>query len=425
MSKINWEINKNEVKRTIKTNKFITRILILQCTVCLTLIALVAANTLIAHTSVDQLKKFIGNKSYYTLHDKGDEDGSYQKYRDSEIEYFKLYRFVNELRQNKDIAFINTVIQPIDIVAESFPDKFGFGYEDGDYEPYQSDNEVFFPVKSIQISYNIFSEFGISVEEGRVFSQQDFILKDSDNVKVILGSEYKDYYKIGDSFKANYLCERMNFEVIGLLPPDTYIPRNGVLVYMDRYILIPAFSEIDYKEYYNLASIALMQQANGQIVTSDKDLNVPGLVKDLSEKYNTVHFHVFEAGKKEIIRDITISDEIVKKLSLIVLTLITFTVVGLTTSILGRIRENYYRYGVHLMNGAALSDISYQMIGWILYIIINALIISILVSVIITGIGRQLIIITLVALIILVLSSVVPAVSINKLDINNLIRRKE
>lgn len=426
MRHINWEIIREEIKKNIARNKFITRILILQCTVCLTLIALVVANVISAHNSIDHLKKYIGDKSYYSLHDNADQNGSYQKYRNSKLEYYKLKCFVTELTQNKDIAFINTIIQPIDLVANNIPEKFCFGYEEGDvHKPYIRNHESFVNVKSIQVSENVFSEFGLSVDKGRNFFIKDYVLKDTNGIKAILGSDYTDNYKIGDTFSAAYLSVRMNFEVIGFLPPDTYIPRNGALEYLDRYILIPAFADIDSEKYYDLASIVLLQQANGQIVTSNKNYNVPGLIKDLSNKYSTIQFDVLKVGKKEIVRTIKLSDEIVKKLSLIVFTLIIFTVVGIITSILGRIRENYYRYGVHLMSGAAMSDISYQMIGLILHIIVCALVISLIISTIILGYGPQLIIIIIVASIIFILSSIVPVVVINKLDINYLIRRKE
>jgi hypothetical protein len=289
-------INGYEIRRSIKNNRFITLILILQCTVCLTLVALVAANAFTAVSSVDHLKEYIGNKSYYSMHDNTDEDGSYQKYRDSETEYYKLLRFVNELRQDKEIAFINTIVQPIDLVGKSVLEKFGYGYEEGAYEPYSRDGEQFFPVKCIQVSGNVFTEFGISVEQGQAFSSQDFVLDNTDNLKAVLGNEYKEYFKIGDRFEAEYLFTRMQFEVSGFLPPNTYIPRNGVLVYMDRYILIPAFSRIDTQRYYDIASIALLQQANGQIITSDKSLDVPDLVKALSNKFNTLYFDVYKAS---------------------------------------------------------------------------------------------------------------------------------
>ncbi|WP_459763281.1 hypothetical protein [Alkaliphilus crotonatoxidans] len=426
IGKLNWEITCNEIKRNVKKNIIITLILILQCTVCFTLIALVIANTLTASSSVNHLKEYIGNKSYYSLHDDADDDGSYQKYINSELEYFKLYKFVDELRNNKDFSFISTIIQPVELFGKDIPEKFRYGYEEGIIEePFILDNEFLIGVKSVQVSKNVFSEFDISVDEGRSFLEQDFVLGNDGRGKVILGNQYKDYYGIGDSFECIYLFEKMSFEVIGFLPPDTYIPRNGRLLYVDRYIIIPAFSEIDIDRYQDLAQIALLQQANGQIVTSKTNLDVPRLVNDLSDKYNTLRFRVFEIGKTEVFNTITLSDEIVKKILLIAIILIIFTVVGLSTSILGRVRENYYRYGVHLISGATLPDIIYQMVGIILFIIGCALFTSLIISIILTGFGLQLIMVIFVAMIVFILASIIPTIIINRLDINHLIRRKE
>ncbi|UNC93268.1 ABC transporter permease [Candidatus Contubernalis alkaliaceticus] len=91
----------------------------------------------------------------------------------------------------------------------------------------ENSDELFYFLKCLHISDNVFAEFGISVNEGRSFQERDFKLDLDDGAKVILGHEYKDIFSIGDTFEAFNLFENMSYEVVGFLPPDTYMPVNG------------------------------------------------------------------------------------------------------------------------------------------------------------------------------------------------------
>ncbi len=432
MFNINWDIIKLEINRNIRNNRFINLTLLMQCIVCFTLIPLVIANTLSANQSAGDFKEFVGNKIYYTLSDMGDEDGSFAIYmRDSGKEYYKLYNFVNELRNNENFTFISTLFQPLDVVFDDkIPDKFYFGYEDGissHPRPYYEDKELLLvSMKAIHVSHNVFSEFGISVAEGSIFSQENFRLDNPDTVKVILGNEYRDYYTLGDTFEAFNLFERMRFEIIGFLPQDTYMPIKGSLFYLDRYIIVPAFSQVDFNKYEDFAKITLSQQANGQIIAPpDTNINIPNLVNKLSDKYNTMYFRVYQIGAQRILNFVKLSDEIIKQLLRISLTLIFFTIVGLSANILGRIHEDYFLFGVHLISGGTLGSILLQMICFISIIVGTALMISLSVSALILGIGVHLLITVLVAVLVLGLSCIAPVINLTRLKVNQLIRRKE
>ncbi|UNC93267.1 hypothetical protein [Candidatus Contubernalis alkaliaceticus] len=191
-------------------------------------------------------------------------------------------------------------------------------------------------------------------------------------------------------------------------------------------MIVPAYSEVDFEKYPDFAKITLLQQANGEIITPpDLYIDLQSLVNDLSNKYNTIRFYVYQADKTGISTTMELSEEAVAQILRIALTLIMFTVVGLSTNILGRVRENYYRYGVHLMSGGTLTGIACQMAGLVLYIIGYALCISLLISAITLGIGMHLIVTLLVALVVFGLSCIAPTIAITRLNVNQLIRRKE
>lgn len=430
---INVDIIKKEVKSNFKHNKFIFIILLLLCVISFTLISMVIANALTTYESVEDFKEYIGDRKYYTLSDNACADGSYDMYMDSMQHYYQLKDFVNDLRQNEDIVFTSTVVQSTHVAYKNNvpPKKFRRGYEEGMKEEprtHEGHDDKLVCVKSIHISSNVLSEFGITVEDGRDFTNQDFSLdSERDYVKVIMGSEYKEFYSTGDTFKGQNLFEKMEFKVIGFLPSDTYMPVKGRLFYLDRYLLIPAFSKIDIEQYEYFAKITLLEQANGQIILPpDKNINVRGLVNDLSNKYNTIEFSVHRSGEGLFSSMVVLSEEAVRKALKIGIILVIFTVIGLTTTLLTRIRENYYRFGVHLMCGATLTDIIFQLIGFNYYLVSIALAISLPISVIIAGINIiHLLIIIAVAVVVFGLSCVIPTVKIAKMDVNYLIRRKE
>ncbi|MTI96896.1 MAG: ABC transporter permease [Firmicutes bacterium] len=427
----NWQIVRAEVHRNIVNKRFIALALITQACICFTLIAIVVANTVAAYTGTEQFRHFIGEKSYYTLNDLGDQDGSFAQYMDLDAEepYMRLRQFVNELRQNEEFSFISTIIQPLRIeYSPDMPDRFLYGYEEGDArEPAPLDDldgALSVSQKAVHICPRVLDEFGITVAEGREFTNSDFAL-DSERVSVILGSEYREFYALGDTFKGLNLFEPMSFEVIGFLPEDTAMPVRGALFFLDRYILVPAFANVDLNQYPTFARITLSQQANGQIVIGDADLDVPRHVDRLSMKYNTFSFDVAKVDDSNIMGALRMSEAVLGVLLRIALVLILFTIVSLSASVLGYIRENYFRYGVHLMSGGSVTDILYQVLGTIGAIVGTALCLSLLTSLVFLGVGLHLLTAVLSALVVLVGSSIVPIVLIARLDVNSLLRRPE
>lgn len=415
-------------KKSLESSKGLSMVLILQCTMCFVLAGLLIYSTLNARIGVDNLEKYVGEKKYYSLHDRAD-GIVYDTYMNSEKDYYKLKGFVSDLKERNDIEFISIICQPIDVEVSSIPEKFRYGYEEGVLEePYSLDEnsvEKFIGTKSIQVSGNIFNEFGLKAEEGNSFLEEDYILDKKKNIKVILGNEYKEFYKIGQNLNAFYLGEKVILDIVGILPKDSYIPMNGELTFLDRYVLMPSFDHVDYSENKDLAHIILSQQANGQIVTSDKELNVPEIVRNSYQKYGTFEFEIYEIGKSGIISAVNISRELSKELFMIMVFLIVFTVMGISVTIVAKIRENYHNYGIHLMCGATPRSILHQILIMIAIIVGVSLLLSLVILVPFTGIGLQHAMVALLSVTVLILSCISPVTLLKKVNVNNLIRRKE
>ncbi len=338
--------------------------------------------------------------------------------------------FVEELRNNKDIDFVNTILQPITIINHNIPDKFFFQYEEGYAEPadVKKVNGAIVQnswVKSIQMSRNVREVFSLEMDSGDFFSDDDYILDEGSYYNAILGYEYKDYFNVGDKIKVDYLYEKIDFQIIGFLKKDTNIVRNNNIVNLDRYVCIPAFTELNYNKYPRLATCALGQQANGQILTLDSKINIAKMVEQNSMKYGTFKFEVYSNNRNETKKIVQLSDDSLNKIRIMNNVLVLFTIASITMSILSRIQKDYYRFGVQLLCGASVYNILSQIVIEIFLIIGVALIFSLIISFIILGFGAYQLLLILVGCIIFVASMMIPSYVLIKKEISHLMRRKE
>lgn len=116
-------------------------------------------------------------------------------------------------------------------------------------------------LKTVMLGESIFRRFDDNIEEGRNLQKSDFTLKSSDQpISAVLGNEYKELYKIGDTFSLELVSKVMNFQVVGFYKPDvSFFMDVGAKhqVSFDYTIVIPHLM-FDYKP---LGEEAVFQQA--------------------------------------------------------------------------------------------------------------------------------------------------------------------
>ncbi|MDR1563868.1 MAG: hypothetical protein LBS74_02815 [Oscillospiraceae bacterium] len=432
MKKINISILSYGIKRLLKKDFNITLVLIFQCVLSFFLLAITFNNTYAAITTNGEFKEFIGDKLYYTVQDLADEDGGFDQYMDSNAKFEDLKDFVESLEQNEQFSYVNTMLQSLYIIDTALPAKFAEGYEQGENALSiirEEDGKKLLSFKGLQVSYNVFEEFGKELETGEYFSKDDFIYDETKPIQVILGNEYKAFYNLGDIIAANDSRYDINIQVKGFLPKDSYMPVKGSIVYLDRYIVYPyysGYSNMGDDKHLRIARFTLAGRANGEIITSDSHLNVQNLIDALSEQYNTFKFKVYSIDSSGINAISQMSEKMANQFLMLALALMFFTVFGISATVVGRIRTQSYEYGVNLISGATLSDIVVQAVGAISCLVLIALAISEFATLIVIGsFGVYLLLTPLLAIITIVISSLIPISSILKMDVNTLIRRKE
>lgn len=411
----------NGITRMFKRKKLLSVLMIIQCFVCTLLINMIFATALKTHSSVSKFSKFIGNKSYYWISDDIEEDDFSLYMENQNGEYEKLKSLHEELKNEKSWTFLSANKQFISINSSDIPEKFLFQYEQGC--PLENEDKSKKDVKCLHVSQNLFSEFGITISDGREFKTEDFMHKNGECVPIILGNEYKNIFSIGQILNGEYLFEDFKFEIIGFLPELTEIPSLGDMgiISCDRYAIMPAFSRENNAEASFFDKASLDQYVNGIIISDMNYADVNERVQKLVLKTGTMKLNVIpESGS---IKNLTsISQKELSRLIYIFVVLTIFTVMSISITINGFIRENYYEYGVHLLSGATVQFLTLQILGFISLIAGISFVLSSLVGWVLVSNLTPVSSLAFSAVIV-VLSSVFPISVVKKIDVNNLIRR--
>lgn len=125
-------------------------------------------------------------------------------------------------------------------------------------------------VKAIQISENVIQDFCITVSEGRLYDQGDFMHEQNEAIPVLMGNAYTSLYNVGDTFDFEYLYDDYTFEVIGFLEKGDHVTLGGKSAVLDTYIVMPSFSIGDNVQITNGLKIHYANKTSG-IVKMDMD----------------------------------------------------------------------------------------------------------------------------------------------------------
>lgn len=417
-----------EAIKSMSRNKILSLGLVIQLSICL-ILSMIAYDDLISSTKKARALEKYNNMFYYSISDQGDEDGTYKKYRNSEMEYINLKNFVNEIRNTDKIIYLSNVRHPIDIINQNIPLKFTFNYEIGDnnkpqfIEDESGEKDLYTWVKGCQISKESKELFDLRMDLGTFFDDEDYKLKDY-SINIILGYEYRDLFQLGDEIDLELFFSKFKGKVIGFLSKDSNIIRKEGIVNLDRYVLIPSFIEMDKSINYDFRSILLAEQANGEIVTFDKSIDIPKIISKTSNKYATLQFNVRNVDGDLTEGMLGISMYALKYIRLLNTIIIVFTIISISLIMIAKLNSEHYRYGVQIFSGASMRDIINQIVFEILLLVLLSIIIT-MVSTVILKINASKIIIIIVSFIIFLLSLIAPIYRLSKTNINEMIRRNE
>lgn len=315
-------------------------------------------------TKVDKLEVEIGDKRELIIGESLSDTDYYSFKRDSESNnYYNSVNLQRDLLESEEVEFIIANTQPIYIYGDDVDKKFLFGYEDGGgCKPFIEDGEKSWFVKTVQVSDEFINHFPVKISEGRFFDESDYSYISGKKVPIILGSEYKEYFKIGDEIKADYLSEKMQLEIIGFLDEKSFFlsHSSNELESCSRYVVLPCFLDVEDGEF---ARSLVLQQFSGVLVSDKNYEEIIEIIDKIKEKN---HLLGWDIGIYDTLQDntiITINDiikqysvmtkEISKHFTILIILMMIGEVVVLCMVIGGIIIDQIKDYGILILNGAS------------------------------------------------------------------------
>ncbi|RCX20838.1 hypothetical protein DFR58_10140 [Anaerobacterium chartisolvens] len=270
------------------------------------------------------------------------------------------------------------------------PPEFKYGYDAG----YDEDNLLDTPkgkvrasrINCVQVSKNCFDIYNMKLLNGRYFSDKDYLYTSEKPLPVIMGYEYRDYYKIGDVLKGDYIAKKLDLEIVGFLKKDSHIRKGEALLYLDRYIVMPIFecteepSDLDERvfqvRHYANKTSGYLKLMKGTVIGE-----VPGIINSISASCGLDNYSVWHIPYSLKVDFLTLSNEYMaaglKYLGYILMAVffILFIILFIKS-----VRAQTKIFAAYIISGASLKSIQHYLLLEISIFILTANIVGVLVT---------------------------------------------
>ena len=205
----------------------------------------------------------------------------------------RLNNFKQELKESDKFTFIEFLPNVVEFIGEwDKPNQLVNGYEYGadlkNQTVHVNNKELLItPINCISMDQDAWDLYDLSLSEGNEFAGTDYSLNEK-KLPLILGSEFKEYYDIGDEIPLLYFSEEWTGVVQGFLEDDEVINQDWNEYSLDTRILVPSFKEMSDKIDEDLRKKITYAQLEGDVLLKDKAeySKANKEIKKLSQKYN-------------------------------------------------------------------------------------------------------------------------------------------
>lgn len=205
----------------------------------------------------------------------------------------RLNNFKQELKESEKFTFIEFLPNVVEFIGEwDKPNQLVNGYEYGadlkNQTVHVNNKELLItPINCISMDQDAWDLYDLSLSEGNEFAGTDYSLTEK-KLPLILGSEFKEYYDIGDEIPLLYFSEEWTGVVQGFLEDDEVINQDWNEYSLDTGILVPSFKEMSDKIDEDLRKKITYAQLEGDVLLKDKAeySKANKEIKKLSQKYN-------------------------------------------------------------------------------------------------------------------------------------------
>lgn len=307
-------------------------------------------------------------------------DLEFYSYMDNTSKLFQqLQAFQKELREEDCFSYIIQSEQCLEVTKPEIEDIFLEYYEEGEaeYSVIEYEGKSVYVPKTLQVSEKFFEAYSIQADEGKLFSKKDYQYNQNQTVPIILGSAYKDFFKLGDTIEAYYLGPHLKFQVIGFLDASSFYFRwnSDELISCERYIIMPAFKNLPDNKF---GKRALLQYCTAYIESEKSYDQIYKKIQTLKENYQmpdeifSMQNRNQEYSQNNIFQTYSAMTSAVSKyFNTIIGIMIVCIGIILTIVLTNMIQEENYNFGIYIMCGMEqrkLASLIFQfdcaIVGW-------------------------------------------------------------
>ena len=391
-----------------------------------------------------------GDKCFYKINLSGDEEVFANFFNGQNAE--KIKEVFDQLCADDTFSYRYEIANAVEFFSiedssygkEDFPDfpqECVYGYEEGNPAVY----EDYLQLKGIFADHLFSEEPEITLSEGSWFSEDDFYVDNSEDIHlpVILGSAYRDYYKIGDVLTNAHIAteESITLDVIGFFEQgSSFYDNNNTKVLLNRYMVVPSVEPV-YEYHQSDGSVDTFFQY-AYDATKIMNARVICEKENAEEVKQTVNQIFLQNGLYELrLMDETESAEKAVKESKDLTTScasISFVVIGFCTVVYGiqlyyKLLKDKRKYGVFRLNGITKRQLFLLMITDTIAVFLTADILFLLFWHFNAGRGMEglgltsvtFVVIPSIELLILAVMGILGAEKINQMNMSGALRENE
>lgn len=192
-----------------------------------------------------------------------------------------LSNFYNQLNLSENFDILTSFNQCIEVT--DFKGDNNFYYNSEEFIETHPSSKV--NIKSLQLNQKAYLFYNIEADDNIEISWDDISYEDK-SIPILLGSNYKKYYKYGDIISGNYYSKDMNFEVIGFLKNNCSIKYKSIHdINIDTYMIIPYPPNLwEVKKDFQFESILYFAMINCDILPFINETQILKDIKEISKK---------------------------------------------------------------------------------------------------------------------------------------------
>ncbi|QOR34676.1 hypothetical protein IMX26_14555 [Clostridium sp. 'deep sea'] len=254
-----------EIAILFKTNSLFYILSIIVLTSLLVIVGLVTTLYSSAQSRENYMQQTLNGIKSYTIVDSLYESDAFSSHLKSSDRIIRVINFYNSLTSSSKFKFLSRYNQAV--VINNFQGNEQFYQSSKAFREANPKAPLY--IKSIQVNKDLFDFYKIKLTTGDGIDWND-INFNSHELPILLGSNYKGVYKLGDKLTGKFLFKNFNFVIKGFIAPNTFINnQSNPEYYIDQHIIIPypKIKDFNYSKG-DILNIISLSMINGDLVSS-------------------------------------------------------------------------------------------------------------------------------------------------------------